>query len=64
LVYDGVLYYLKNGGILTAVDASGKILKQSRVQGPGCSRVTVATEAIYVASEAVKSSSNRVLTGK
>ena len=34
LVYQNVLYYVKNGGILAALDANaGKTLKQSRVQG-------------------------------
>jgi outer membrane protein assembly factor BamB len=34
LLYEGVLYLLKEGGILTALDAAtGKVLKQGRLQG-------------------------------
>lgn len=58
LVYDGVLYYLKNGGILTAVDANvGKTLKQSRVQGaldPFSASPVAAEGKIYLASESGK----------
>ena len=58
LVYEGVLYYLKNGGILTAVDATtGKTLKQSRVQGvldPFSASPVAAEGKIYVASEGGK----------
>ncbi len=36
IILQDVLYYIKNGGILAAVDANaGKTLKQSRVQGAG-----------------------------
>lgn len=58
LVYDGVLYYLKNGGILTAIDATaGKTLKQGRVQGaldPFSASPVAAEGKIYVASESGK----------
>jgi outer membrane protein assembly factor BamB len=58
LVYQNVLYYLKNGGILTAVDANaGKTLKQSRVQGaldPFSASPVAAEGKIYVASESGK----------
>ena len=34
LLYDGVLYLIKNGGILTALDpATGRELKVGRVKG-------------------------------
>jgi outer membrane protein assembly factor BamB len=34
LLYDGVLYFVKNGGILTALDpATGSVLKTGRVEG-------------------------------
>jgi outer membrane protein assembly factor BamB len=55
LLYRGVLYVIKNGGILTALDAaSGKELKAGRVQGAlgGYSASPVAAEGqVYVASE-------------
>jgi outer membrane protein assembly factor BamB len=36
VVYEGVLYMVKNGGIITSLDASdGKLLKQGRARGPG-----------------------------
>ena len=58
LVYQNVLYYVKNGGILTAVDAlTGKTLKQSRVQGaldPFSASPVAADGRIYVASESGK----------
>ena len=58
LVYDGVLYYLKNGGILAALDASaGRMLKQSRVQGaldPFSASPVAAEGKIYAASESGK----------
>ena len=58
LVYQGVLYYVKNGGILAAVDAgTGKTLKQSRIQGaldPFSSSPVAAEGKIYIASESGK----------
>jgi outer membrane protein assembly factor BamB len=55
LVYDGVLYVIKNGGILTAFHpATGKVLKTGRVAGAlgGYSASPVAAEGrIYVINE-------------
>ena len=55
LVYRGVLYFVKNGGILTALDAkSGAVLKTARVTGAlgGYSSSPVAADGkIYIASE-------------
>jgi outer membrane protein assembly factor BamB len=55
LVYDGVLYVVKNGGILTAFNPStGEVLKTGRVRGAlgGYSASPVAAEGkIFVASE-------------
>ena len=56
LLYQGVLYFVKNGGILTAMDAvTGKMLKQGRLREAidGYSSSPVAAEGrIYIASEA------------
>jgi outer membrane protein assembly factor BamB len=58
LVYENVLYYVKNGGILAALDArAGKMLKQSRVQGaldPFSASPVAAEGKIYLASESGK----------
>ena len=58
LVYQNVLYYVKNGGILAALDANvGKTLKQSRVQGaldPFSASPVAAESKIYIASESGK----------
>jgi outer membrane protein assembly factor BamB len=58
LVYQNVLYYVKNGGILAAIDANaGKTLKQSRVQGaldPFSASPVAAEGKVYVASESGK----------
>ena len=58
LVYDGVLYYVKNGGILTAIDAeTGKMLKRGRLREAidGYSSSPVAADGkIYFASESGK----------
>ena len=58
LVYQDVLYYVKNGGILAAVDAiAGKTLKQSRVQGaldPFSASPVAAEGKIYLSSESGK----------
>ena len=58
LVYQNVLYYVKNGGILAAIDAlTGKTLKQARVQGaldPFSASPVAADGKIYVASESGK----------
>ena len=58
LVYQNVLYYVKNGGILAALDANaGKTLKQSRVQGaldPFSASPVAAEGKIYLASESGK----------
>jgi len=58
LVYQNVLYYVKNGGILAAVDAlTGKTLRQARVQGaldPFSASPVAADGKIYVASESGK----------
>ena len=55
LVYQGILYFVKNGGILTAIDAkTGTVLKTGRVSGAlgGYSSSPVAAEGkIYLASE-------------
>jgi len=55
LVYDGVLYVIKNGGILTAFNpANGEVLKTGRVAGAlgGYSASPVAAEGrIFVVSE-------------
>jgi hypothetical protein len=55
LIYDGVLYVIKNGGILTAFNpATGGVLKAGRVRGAlgGYSASPVAAEGkIYVISE-------------
>jgi outer membrane protein assembly factor BamB len=55
LLYRGVLYILKNGGILTALDReTGRVLKTGRVQGAlgGYSASPVAAEGkIFLASE-------------
>jgi outer membrane protein assembly factor BamB len=55
LAYNGVVYVVRNGGILTAFDAeSGKVLKAGRVEGApgGYSSSPVAAEGrVYLASE-------------
>jgi len=55
LLYQGVLYVIKNGGILTSFEAAtGKVLKTGRVDGAlgGYSSSPVAAEGhIYVSSE-------------
>jgi outer membrane protein assembly factor BamB len=55
LVYQGVLYFVKNGGILTSLDAkTGAVLKTGRVQGAlgGFSSSPVAADGkIYLGSE-------------
>ena len=55
LVYQGVLYFVKNGGILTALDVkTGAVLKTGRVTGAlgGYSSSPVAADGkIYLASE-------------
>jgi outer membrane protein assembly factor BamB len=55
LLYDGVLYVVKNGGILTAFNPStGEVLKTGRVRGAlgGYSASPVAADAkIYIVSE-------------
>lgn len=55
LVYEGVLYFVKNGGILTALDGkTGAVLKTGRVTGAlgGYSSSPVAADGkIYIASE-------------
>lgn len=55
LLYDGVLYVIKNGGILTAFNpATGEVLKTGRVRGAlgGYSASPVAAEGkIFVVSE-------------
>ncbi len=55
LVYDGVLYYVKNGGILAAMDAkTGKMLKQGRLKqavDPYSASPVAADGKIYLASE-------------
>ncbi len=58
LVYDGILYFVKNGGILTALHAeTGKLLKQGRLKGAidGYSASPVAADGkIYFPSETGK----------
>lgn len=55
LVYQGIVYFVKNGGILTALDArTGAVLKTGRVTGAlgGYSASPVAADGkIYLASE-------------
>jgi outer membrane protein assembly factor BamB len=55
LLYEGVLYVVKNGGILTSFDpATGKVIKTGRVQGAlgGYSSSPVAAEGrVYLSSE-------------
>ena len=55
LVYQGVIYFVKNGGILTALDIkTGAVLKTGRVTGAlgGYSSSPVAADGkIYLASE-------------
>jgi len=55
LVYQGVVYFVKNGGILTSLDAkTGAVLKTGRVAGAlgGYSSSPVAADGkIYIASE-------------
>lgn len=55
LLYDGVLYFIKNGGILTALNAAtGQVLKTGRVKGAlgGYSASPVAAEGkIFVVNE-------------
>ena len=55
LLYDGVLYIVRNGGILTSFDASnGEVIKAARVPGAlgGYSSSPVAAEGkVYLASE-------------
>ena len=56
LLYRGVLYFVKNGGILTAMDAqTGRMLKQGRLRGaidPYSSSPVAAEGKIFTASEA------------
>ena len=58
LVYYGVLYFVKNGGILTAMDSeTGKLLKQGRLRDAidGYSASPVAADGkIYFPSETGK----------
>ena len=58
LIYDKVLYYVKNGGILTAIDAqTGKLLKQGRLEDaidPYSASPVAADGKIYLASETGK----------
>ena len=55
LVYEGVLYFVKNGGILTSIDVkTGKVLKTGRITGAlgGYSASPVAADRkVYLASE-------------
>ena len=55
LVYDGILYFVKNGGILTSIDVkTGKVLKTARVTGAlgGYSSSPVAADGkVYLGSE-------------
>lgn len=55
LLYEGVLYLVRNGGVLTSFEAStGKVIKQGRVEGAlgGYSTSPVAAEGkVYLASE-------------
>ena len=58
LVYDGVLYYVKNGGILSAINTeTGKVLKQGRLKealDPYSASPVAADGKIYLASEGGK----------
>jgi outer membrane protein assembly factor BamB len=55
IVYDGILYFVKNGGILTAIDATtGTVFKTGRVQGAlgGYSASPVAADGkLFLANE-------------
>jgi outer membrane protein assembly factor BamB len=55
LVYDGILYLVRNGGILTTFDsATGEVLKTARIPGAigGYSSSPIAAEGrVYVANE-------------
>ena len=56
LVYGGVFYFLKNGGIVTSMDAAtGTVLKQGRVReaaDPYSASLVAAEGRIYLSSEA------------
>jgi outer membrane protein assembly factor BamB len=58
LLYEGVLYTVKDGGILTALDAkTGEVLRQGRMQGAVdkfFSSPVAADDKIYLASETGK----------
>lgn len=58
LIYDNVLYYVKNGGILSAIDAkTGKMLKRGRLKDavdPYSASPIAADGKIYLASETGK----------
>ena len=58
LVYDGILYFVKNGGIVTALDAkTGELLKKERLKGAveGYSASPVAAAGkVYFGSEGGK----------
>ena len=54
VVYDGIMYMVKDGGIITSVDAaSGTILKQGRARGRGnyYASLVAGDGKVYVASE-------------
>ena len=58
LLYQDILYFIKNGGIITSMDAAtGEVLKQSRVReaaDPYSASPVAAQGHIYVSSEAGK----------
>ena len=54
VVYDGVLYMVKDGGIITSLDAStGELLKQARATGPGnyYASIVAGDGKVYLMSE-------------
>ncbi len=58
LIYEGILYFVKNGGIFTAMDAkTGRMLKQGRLRDaidPYSSSPVAADGKLFVASESGK----------
>ena len=54
VVYEGVLYMVKDSGIITSLDASdGELLKQGRARGPGIyyASLVAGDGKVYLASE-------------
>ena len=54
IVYDNVMYMVKDSGIITSLDAkTGKLLKQGRARGPGnyYASLVAGDGKVYLASE-------------